>query len=415
MVGEPVSPEEVDALLACRPDLWADPYPIYHWLRAAQPVYPTGVTVVLTRYADVAAALRDQRMSSNRNRGSMRLAFLDGLAEPERTQFREMMEFTGLWMISNDPPDHTRLRALANQAFTARRVAQMRERIQGIVDDLLDAVAARGAMDAIADLAYPLPAIVIAELVGAPREDRARIKRWSDVVATFVDGFSNVGAMHQTIAEFRVYLLELAAQRQAEPRDDLLTALVQAEEDGSRLTQEEVLAMCVLLLVAGHETTTNLIGNGLLALLRHPDQLALLREDPALIRPAVEELLRYDSPAQVTVRTPLEDVEVGGTPVPAGVNLDLLLGAANRDPAMFPDPDRLDITRQENKHLAFAHGPHFCLGAPLARLEGQVALGTVVSRFSQLQLAAQQVQWRANFLLRGLTSLPVTWKTPTSV
>jgi pimeloyl-[acyl-carrier protein] synthase len=410
-----VAPEEVEALLACRPDLWANPYPIYHRLRATQPVYPTGTSVLLTRYADVAAALRDRRMSSNRNHGSTRLAVLESLAKPERTQFREMMEFTGLWMLLNDPPDHTRLRGLANQAFTARRVAQMRERIQGIVDDLLDAVAPRGAMDAIADLAAPLPVFVIAELVGISREGRARMKRWSDVVGTFLGGLSNAGEMHQTIAEFRVYLLELAAQRRFEPHDDLLTGLVQAEEERSRLSEEELLAMCVLLLVAGHETTTHVIGNGLLTLLRHPDQLAHLRDDPALIQPAVEELLRYESPLPAIPRVPLEDVEIGGTVLPAGVSLDLLLGAANRDPDILPDPDRLDITQQDNKHLAFAHGPHFCLGAPLARLEAQVTLGTLVRRFSQLQLAAQRVQWLPLFGLRGLTALPVTWKSPTSV
>jgi cytochrome P450 len=415
MFAEPVPPEEVAAVLACRPDLWADPYLLYRRLRATQPVCPTGTSVLLTRYADVAAALRDPRLSSDRNRGSSRLAFLDGLAEPERTQFREMMAFTGRWMLLSDPPDHTRLRALAGQAFTARRVDRMRERIQGVVDGLLDAVAARGVMDAIADLAVPLPIVVIAELLGVPHDDGARIKRWSDVVATFLDGFTNVGDMHRTVAEFRVYLAEVAAQRRAEPREDLLTALVQAEEEGSRLTEEELLAMCVLLLVAGHETTTNLIGNGLLALLRHPDQLARLREEPALIRPAVEELLRFDSPVQVIPRTPLEDVEVGGTVVRAGMNLDLLLGAANRDPERFPDPDRLDITRQESKHLAFGHGPHFCLGAPLARLEAQIALGTLVQRFPRLQLAAQSIRWRANFSLRGLTELPVAWAAPASV
>ena len=410
MVGQSSLTEDVDALFACHPGMLADPYAVYHRLRTADPVYQHGPVRLLTRYADIAAVLRDPRFSSNRNQGSQRRAALDRVTEPTRTQMREMMDFTGLWMLMVDPPDHTRLRGLANRAFTARRVDQMRERIQQIVDTLLAPVAGVGAMDVIADLAYPLPVIVIAELLGVPPDDRDRIRRWSDAAAIFIgSNFRNIAEMHQSVAEFRVYLHDIIAQRRATPGNDLLSAWVVASDDGERLGEEEVLAMCVLLLAAGHETTTNLIGNGVLALLRHPDQLARLCADPTLIGAAVEEVLRYDSPVQGTARIATTESVLGETAVQAGDTLVLLLGAANRDPAQFAAPDRLDIGRRENKHLSFAHGPHFCLGAALARLEGQIVLGTLLRRCQNLHLAAEPVAWRENMLLRGLHTLPVTF------
>ncbi len=399
---------EFQALFAGRADLLADPYSLYHRLRSENPVYPIGPQYVLTRYSDVAAVLRDPRFSSNGNMGTRRGAALAALAEPAATQLREIFELTGLWMLFSDAPDHTRRRALANRAFTARRVEEMRQRIQRLVDELLDAVAEAGTMDVIADLAYPLPVIVIAELLGVPVEDRELIKGWSNEMALFFGAnFRNVAEMHRAMTEFRVYLRDLVARRRIAPGDDLLTALVRATDEGDQLSEEELLGLCMLLLFAGHETTTNLIGNGLLALLRHPDQLALLRHDPALIGSAVEELLRYDSPVQGTPRIATEAMTLGGTVIQPGQTLLLFYGAANRDPERFPEPDRLDITRRDNKHLAFAHGAHFCLGGVLARMEGQIALGTLARLAPDLRLIDQEVEWRPNALMRGLKALPV--------
>lgn len=405
--------QEIDAFFAGRADLLDDPYPLYHRLRAACPVYAHGPQRVLTRYADIAAVLRDPRFSSNGNKGSRRRAVLASLPEPAHTQMREMMDFTGQWMLFSDPPHHTRLRAVANKAFTARRVEELRQGMQRLVDDLLEPVAGAGRLDVIADLAHPLPVIVIAEMLGVPAEDRGLIRRWSNEIAVFFgSGFRNVTAAHQSVAAFRLYLRDIIAHRRAAPRDDLLSALISARDEDGRLSDEELLGLCVLLLFAGHETTTNLIGNGLLALLRHPTQLARLRANPTLIVPAVEELLRYDSPVQGMARVATVGVALGASTVRPGETLLLLYGAANRDPARFARPDSLDITRRENKHLAFAYGPHFCLGAALARMEGQIALGRLLRRLSNIQLANERVEWRANPLMRGLKALPMTF-TPT--
>ena len=399
---------EFQALFAGQADLVADPYPLYHRLRRENPIYPIGPQYVLTRYADIAAVLRDPRFSSDGNKGSRRGAALAALAEPAAGQLREIFALTGLWMLFSDAPDHTRRRALANRAFTARRVAEMRQRIQRLVVELLDPVAGTGTMDVIADLAYPLPVIVIAELLGVPVEDRGLIKGWSNQMALFFGAnFRNVGEMHRAMTEFRAYLGDLVAWRRRVPGDDLLTALVRTTDGGEELSEEELLGLCMLLLFAGHETTTNLIGNGLLALLRHPDQLAILRHDPTLIGSAVEELLRYDSPVQGTPRIATEELTLGETTIQPGQTLLLLYGAANRDPERFPEPDCLDLTRRDTKHLAFAHGAHFCLGAALARMESQIALSALTRLAPDLRLAESEVEWRPNALMRGLKVLPV--------
>jgi hypothetical protein len=263
------------------------------------------------------------------------------------------------------------------------------------------------------DLAIPLPMIVIAEVLGVPLSDRGRFKAWSTDVANSLGGpFQAPDVLdraRQSSNEIADYFREQIAERRQAPRDDLLSALCAAEEQGDLLSEDELIATCILLLVAGNETTTNLIGNGLLALLRHPDQLELLRDDPSLVEGAVEELLRYDGPVQATGRFVLEDVEVNGHPVSSGQQVVTIIGAANRDPEVFTDPERLDITRRDNHHLAFGHGIHYCLGAPLARLEGQVALLALVQRFPHLRLAAERPEWRDNLILRGLASLPVTF------
>jgi cytochrome P450 len=315
--------------------------------------------------------------------------------------------------LSLDPPDHTRLRAIVNKAFTPRVVENLRPRVRQIVDDLLDAAEKRGAMDVIEDVAYPLPVNVICEMMGVPAEDNVTFRAWSAEVARSLDPEDVIPQdvrekRERVFDQFRNYFSNLIEQKRARPGDDLLTALIQAEDAGDRLTHDELLATCILLLIAGHETTVNLVGNGMLALLRHPDQFALLRSDPSLIKTAIEELLRFDPPVQFTSRIALEEMTLEG-----GAHLDkyqqavILLAAANRDPAQFSDPDRLDITREDNRHLAFGLGIHFCLGAPLARVEGQIAIGEMVRRFPNMRLAVEQPPYKEQITLRGLAELPV--------
>jgi cytochrome P450 len=267
-------------------------------------------------------------------------------------------------------------------------------------------------MDVIHDVGAPLPVIVIAQLLGIPVADRERFKRWSDDLMLIADGSLALAGFPQaerSTGELREYLNQIFAQRRAAPRDDLISGLLAARERGDRLSDDELFSTCVLLLIAGHETTTNLIGNGLLALLHHPDQLERLRAEPALIRSAIEELLRYDSPVQLTSRIAAVDLVIGGKSISRGQEVSLALGAANRDPAQFADPDRLDIARPDNHHVAFGHGLHFCLGAPLARLEGEIAIHTMVRRFPAMHLATEALSWRPGVMLRGLDALPVAW------
>ena len=386
----------------------SNPYPTYERLRMKDPVHRSRLTggLMLSRYDDVASVLRDARFSSD---GRKSPTYAKNRAQMIKAGVFEEGEDEGGSMLRMDPPDHTRLRSLVSRAFTPRTVEALRPRIEQIVEEQLDAVAKSGRMDVIRELAYPLPVTVIAELLGIPTEDRERFKHWSDESIRTL-GFGSIEDARRSMRamrELRAYLEPIAQERRREPREDLLSALVAAEEQGDKLTLDEVYSTITLLLVAGNETTTNLIGNGLLALLRHPDQLRLLRDDPSLIGGAIEELLRYDSPVQFTSRLPSEDVEISGHVLKAREEVLLLLGSANRDPAQFTDPDRLDITRENGHHLSFSHGIHFCLGAPLARLEGQIALSALVRRFPNMRLATDRPQWGENLLLRGLSSLPV--------
>jgi cytochrome P450 len=382
------------------PAFVADPYPTYHRLRAEDPVHhsPLGFWV-LTRYPDVMAMLRDPRLTKEPIAAFVAARF--GMAVPPPG--------LGLSMLDRDPPDHTRLRGLVSKAFTPKALESLRPGIQQIVDDLLADVAGKGQMDLIEEFAYPLPVRVICEMLGVPVKDHERFKAWGlDMIMLPPD--SEVGqrsvAGRRGLAE---YFRELIAERRAAPRDDMLSALIVAEEAGDKLNEEELLATCILLLVAGHETTVNLIGNGTLALLRHPDQLQKLRENPGLIVTAVEELLRFDGPVQRTARIPSEDITIGGRTIPKGEMVMPFLGAADRDPAQFPDPDRLDITRADNRHIAFGMGIHFCLGAPLARMEGQIAINTLLARLPKLALATDRPQFRQSLTLRGLQVLPVSF------
>ena len=313
-------------------------------------------------------------------------------------------------MLRVDPPDHTRLRSLVSRAFTPRTVESLRGRVECIVEQHLDAVADQGGMDVIASLAYPLPVIIIAELLGIPAEDHAKFKHWSDeaILGMGVSTDDDNRRARQAQRELRAYLEGIASVRRREPREDLLSAMLAAEQDGDRLTASELYETCELLLIAGHETTTNLIGNGLLALLQNPEQFETLRRDPSRIEHATEELLRYDSPVQATTRIVTEDTELGGKEIKAGQQLALLIGAANRDPEQFRDAERLDVTREDTKHAGFGHGIHFCLGAPLARIEAPTAFRAMIERFPDMKLDETITpRYKPNIILRGLEQLPV--------
>ena len=385
------------------PDFKRDPYPSVRELRETEPVHQTPLgNYILTRYADVVSILRDPSMSSDfRNSVTFQ-------------QFRELSptipEDRQPSLLFLDPPDHTRLRTLVNKAFTARRIEQLRLRVQEVVDELIAAARERGEMDIVEDLAYPLPVTVICEMLGVPSEDHKFFKSWSqDLVATLdpIVPPERIERALKSSDAFRGYFKELISKRRSALNGDLLSALIQAEDEGQQLTEEELLITLVLLLVAGHETTVNLISNGMFALLQNPDERTRLLDDPSLIRSAIEELLRYDSPVQFVGRITMRDYEIGGMPIEKGRELIGVLGSANRDPDQFEDPERLDISRADNRHLAFSGGAHFCLGASLARLEGQIAIGALVREFPEMELTDADPPRRETLTLRGLASLPV--------
>ena len=387
------------------PEFHSNPYPFYRALREEDPVHlsPLGFWVC-TRYDDAVMILRDPRFG--REGMAKRMEARLGLTQ-DTSRARDM--------LFQDPPDHTRLRALVSRAFTPRVVEVMRPHIQEIVDGLLDRVDGARAMDVIEDLAYPLPVTVICEMLGVPAADQDIFKSWSTDIARSLDA-AILPADSDAIPRGRDarlgladYFRSLIATRRKDPKPDLLSALIAAEEEGNKLSEGELVSTCMLLLIAGHETTVNLIGNGLLALLQHPDQLRALRDDPGLIQTGVEELLRFDGPVQRTGRMTTAEVEIGDKRIPRDAVVVSVIGAANRDPKQFADPDRLDVSRKDNRHIAFGFGIHFCLGAPLARLEGQIALGTLLRRMPKLALVSDVPEWRESSTLRGLKSLPVTF------
>ncbi|RTL66997.1 MAG: cytochrome P450 [Pseudonocardiaceae bacterium] len=387
---------------------FADPDSLYRQLREEAPVAraiaPPGLVVwLVTRYADVRPALNDPRLAKS----GMRMgALVERHATPElhRTDVASSLVEH---MLNSDPPDHTRLRKLVNRAFTVRAIAQMRPRITEIATELADSMAAHGPeVDLLDEFAFPLPMTVICELLGVPQGRRDEFRTWSNTLLS--RGEPEVrSAAAQAMAQF---LAELVAQKTAEPGDDMLSAIVAASEDGDSLSYTEVISMAFLLLVAGHETTVNLIGNGMLALLRRPDQLAALRADPSAIPNAVEEFLRFDGPVNLaTMRHTTEPVEIGGVTIPEGEFVLVSLIGANRDPERFERPAELDVTRDTSGHVAFGYGIHHCLGAPLARMEGEIAFRTLLERFPDLELAAEPetLEWRESSLIHGLHRLPV--------
>jgi cytochrome P450 len=392
------------------PEFIRDPYPAYARLRATDPMHLNSFgAFIASRHAEASLVLRDKRFGKDFVNRSVKRYGPKIMDEPV---FRSMSH----WMLQQDPPDHTRLRGLVVKAFTARRVEDMRPRIQQIVDQTLDAVADRGHMDLIADFAHRLPVTIICDMLGIPEEHREMFYQRSGEGGRLLDPVPLTAA---EIAEgnagnmmSQLYFQQLFELRRKKPGDDLTTQLVQAEQDGSKLSNEELTANIILLFGAGHETTVNLIGNGLLALHRNPDQLALLKARPDLISNAVEEFLRYDSSVQMSGRVALEDIEdLGGKKIPKGDTVLCLLGSANRDPAAYPDrPDSLDITRSNVKPLSFGGGIHHCLGAQLARIEAEIAILTLLRRLPDLRLEdAQNPEWRSTFVLRGLKRLPASW------
>lgn len=384
------------------PRFKADPYPFYARLRAEAPVYRTrlafwGPAWLVTRYDDVLAVLKDPRLAKDY---SSKMRWVPRAIQPLNRN-----------LLNLDPPDHTRLRTLVSKAFTPRVVERMRDRIQAVCDELLDAAAAGGRMEIVGGFALPLPLTIIADLLGIPARDRRRFYSWSKRVAAATSGavVDLLRAQPALWLSMR-YLRGLIAVRRAEPRDDLVTALLRAEEAGDKLSEDEVVGMIALLLLAGYETTMSLIACGALALVQHPRQRELLPQDPARAETAIEELLRYTSPADfATFRIAREDVTIGSATIPRGHLVLAALASANHDESQFSDPETLDLTREPNRHLAFGVGAHFCLGAPLARLEGQIALTTLFRRFPDLRLAnaAGTLRWRRGLLFRGLEQLPV--------
>lgn len=400
-----------EAVNIASPEFKANPFPFYARLRAEAPVYRSTLPTrepawLVTRYDDVVAVLKDERFAKDRANA------LTPAQLARQPWFRSIFKSLQRHLLSTDAPDHTRLRALVSKAFTPGLVEQMRDRIQALTDQLLDPIQGAGRCDLIRDFALPLPTTVIAEMLGVPSADRHAFHRWSKALMSAAHSTWHLLYAVPNAILFLRYIRRFIRKRRADPRDDLVSALVLAEEAGETLSEDELVAMLMLLLVAGHETTVNLIGNGMLALLEHPDQLAKLRHDPGLLKSAVEELLRYTSPVETaTDRYAREDVTIGGVTIRRGDMVYVAIASANRDDRQFANPDVLDVAREPNKHLSFGLGTHFCLGAPLARLEGQLAINTLLRRLPDLRLtmAPSQLRWRRGLLMRGLEALPVAF------
>jgi pimeloyl-[acyl-carrier protein] synthase len=393
-----------------------NPYPVYDQLRANDPIFWSAENNywILTRYVDIVSLIQDKHLSSNRI-----AAHASRMPVEAKQHFRPFFNAVSSWILMIDPPDHTRLRALVSKAFTPRVVENMRRLIENLVDGMIEKVRPNGGMDVITDLANPLPATVIAEMLGVPGTDQKQFKAWSDDIALALSGIDTTPAKEELFALYNLaqasflalssYFRDKVAGLRQKPQDNLLSALIQAEEQGDRLTEDELFANCVLLMIAGHETTTNLIGNGVLALLRNPEQKEALARNPDLVVSAVEELLRYDSPVQKMGRIALEDIQIAGKEIKQGKLLALSFAAANRDPEQFTGPAELDITRKPNRHLAFGHGLHYCVGAALARLEGQITINAMLNRLPEVRLESEDFEWHRNLTLRGLKSLPVAF------
>ncbi|MFN2511931.1 MAG: cytochrome P450 [Pyrinomonadaceae bacterium] len=392
------------------PQFKANPFPFLASLRTSQPVYRTSLpdktpVWLITRYEDVAALLKDERFVKNRRTAmtSEQLRKMPWMPPMFRPLERNMLDL--------DPPDHTRLRALVHKAFTPSFIGQMRDRIQILADELLEGEARKGEMDLIKDYALPIPMTIITEILGVPTSDRDKFHKWSKAVVSLSSPNATLRVI-PSVWMFIRYLRRFIKRRRLDPQDDLVSALIQAEEAGDKLSEDELLAMVFLLLIAGHETTVNLIGTGMLALLEHPEQMEKLRQSPAIINTAIEELLRYTSPVFMsTERYAREDLKIQGVTISRGGLTLGVIGSANRDEKVFENANALDITREPNKHLSFGQGIHFCVGAPLARLEAQIAVKTLLRRMPDLKLsvAVDSLRWRPSMILRGLEGLPASF------
>lgn len=388
------------------PDVLADPYPLYRRLRHEDPVHwdPFLHSWVVTRYTDVVRVLRDFSARRAPTAEQLTELGLEALNPVAKVMVKQMLFL--------DPPEHARIRSLASAAFTPQRVAALRSHIRDIVRELLAKVRRQGGINVIADLAEPLPCIVTAEMLGVPIEDRHQLKLWSqdfaEVLGNFQHNPDRVAKLLKTTEDMTAYFRSSMRTQNLRP-DGLISSLMNAEIDGERLTEEEVIANSIITMVGGQETTTNLIGSGTLSLLRNPDELEKLRADLSMIPAAVEELLRYESPSQHTARLAPDDLELGGKLIRKRQAVQAVMAAANRDPERFPDPDRLDVTRQDNRHVAFGYGAHFCFGAPLARIEGQIAFEEMIRQLPNWSLDGGPLVWRTNLGLRGLTSLRVNF------
>ena len=395
------------------PVIQADPYAIYAGLRRDHPVVWNERTWLVSRYHDITTLLSDPRMSSART--DQTFAVLPPDVQEELTPMRSIMTSR---MLLSDPPKHTRLKGIVNKAFTPRISESRRERIVQICHMFIDRVIEQGRMDVMEDIASPLPGWAIADILGIPADEQGFFTRWArDQVRIYdragVSPADRVAVMRQgqrSMLEMREYLSGIIAERRKRPQEDLISELIQAEEQGDRLSEDELFAMCVALLVGGNNSTAHLIGNAVLTLIRHPEALARILADPDLIRPAVEEVMRYESPVQATSRVIKEDMEFGGQSFQAGQGVVVLFGSGNRDPEQFADPDHFDITRQSNRHLTFAHGPHFCLGASIARTVTQVGILTTIQRCADLQLVDDKIEWLEGFAFRGPKTLNVTFR-----
>lgn len=387
------------------PEFRTNPYPFYAALRATDPIH--WVSSIdqegwfVTSYKEAFSILKDGRFEKR-----MRI--------PETSEaYGPLAHIQKNMMLFQNPPDHTRLRMLVSKAFTPHMIQELYPYIEETVNELLDAVQPTGKVELISEFAFPLPVIVITKMLGIPVDEREQFREWANVLIRTIDLSRTEESLDQggEVAKKLIgYFHSLIEQRRRHPQNDVMSQLIQAEEQGDRLNEDELVAMCILLLIAGHETTMNLIGNGMLSLLQHPQQCEKLRDNPTLISTAIEEILRYESPTQMTVRFATEDVEIGGKVIRKGQQVYILLGAANRDPAAFSNPDQLDITRTPNHHLAFGTGIHFCLGAPLARLEADIAIRTLLRRIPTLQLDTKTPQWRGLIGFRGLHTLPISFE-----
>jgi len=390
------------------PEVMASPYRFYRELREADPVYwdPFLHSWIVTRYTDIVTVL--SRLSADRTLTPEKLEDMGlGALSP-------IIAVMSRQMLFRDPPAHTRLRTLCAAAFTPARVAVLREHIQDIADSLIDRFIGKGRADIVSDLAAPMPAIVTAEMLGVPVSDHEKLKQWSidfaEILGNFQHDPDRVSRVTASVRDMTEYFRAAIRQQETDPHEGLVHSLVQAQVDGVRLSEEEIIANCILTMIGGQETSTNLISSGLLTLLLHPEQMRMLLDDPALIPLAVEELLRYESPIQHTARVAQEDFSLGGKLIRRGQTVVAVLAAGNRDPERFPNPDVLDVKRGDKGHLAFGWSAHFCFGAPLARIEGQIAFAALLGRLKNLELASEDFVWRENFGLRGLSGLPVRFE-----